>query len=151
MRIVDENRNSKHINLSWQQYYNNLEIVNSRLYAKLTFNNELIVFGLDIHNDINISVSATIDQTAAIAAASENLHHEITSSRVEQELKVLPIPMNKKYEYHLVYVVHIETRISAGPQLGTFLILVNPRSEQYPTVKNKRSPHQVREMRTLIL
>ena len=115
LRIVDENRNSKHINLSWQQYYNNLEIVNSRLYAKLTFNNELIVFGLDIHNDINISVSATIDQTAAIAASSENLHHEITSSRVEQELKVLPIPMNKKYEYHLVYVVHIETRISAGP------------------------------------
>lgn len=115
LRLSDQNRNEKHINLSLIQYYNNLHVINSRLYAKLSLNKELLVFGLDIHNNINISINPSIDSSSAIVSASKNISNTITSSKVEQELKILPIPVNGAYEYHLVYVVHIETRIEQGP------------------------------------
>ena len=115
LRLSDQNRNEKHINLSLIQYYNNLHVINSRLYAKLSLNKELLVFGLDIHNNINISINPSIDSSSAVVSASKNISNTITSSKVEQELKILPIPVNGAYEYHLVYVVHIETRIEQGP------------------------------------
>ena len=35
---------------------------------------------------------------------------------VEENLKILPVPTNQGlYNYHLVYVVNIETRIEVGP------------------------------------
>ena len=61
LRELSVVKNDKHINKTYVQYYNNLEVVGSKLYAKFTLNNELITFGLDVFNDINISVTPVLN------------------------------------------------------------------------------------------
>lgn len=108
-------KNDKYINLDFTQYYNNLEIIDSRLYAKLTLDNKLVAFGLDIFSDISLDVIPTISESMAIESASENILSSITKKSVEDNLKILPIPFNGKYDFHLVYVVRVSTQLSHGP------------------------------------
>ena len=107
--------NDKYINLDFTQYYNNLEIIDSRLYAKLTLDNKLVAFGLDIFSDISLDVIPTISESMAIESASENILSSITKKSVEDNLKILPIPFNGKYDFYLVYVVRVSTQLSHGP------------------------------------
>jgi len=107
--------NDKYINLDFTQYYNNLEIIDSRLYAKLTLDNKLVAFGLDVFSDISLDVIPTISESMAIESASENIISSITKKFVEDNLKILPIPFNGKYDFHLVYVVRVSTQLSFGP------------------------------------
>ncbi|MDC0028891.1 hypothetical protein OAJ32_00105 [bacterium] len=107
--------NDKYINLDFTQYYNNLEIIDSRLYAKLTLDNKLVAFGLDVFSDISLDVIPTISESMAIESASENIISSITKKSVEDDLKILPIPYNGKYNFHLVYVVRVSTQLSHGP------------------------------------
>jgi Zn-dependent metalloprotease len=108
-------KNDKHINLSYSQYYNNLEVLNSKLYAKFSLANELISFGLDIFNDINISVVPILNEQSAIASATSNISASISDIIVNENLKILANPQYRKYEYNLVYVVKFKTRIDEGP------------------------------------
>ncbi len=107
--------NDKYINLDFTQYYNNIEIIDSRLYAKLTLDNKLVAFGLDVFSDISLDVIPTISESMAIESASENIISSITKKSVEDDLKILPIPYNGKYDFHLVYVVRVSTQLSHGP------------------------------------
>jgi Zn-dependent metalloprotease len=107
--------NDKYINLDFTQYYNNLEIIDSRLYAKLTLDNKLVAFGLDVFSDISLDVIPTISESMAIESASENIISSITKKSVEDNLKILPIPFNGKYDFHLVYVVRVSTQLTHGP------------------------------------
>ena len=107
--------NDKYINLDFTQYYNNIEIIDSRLYAKLTLDNKLVAFGLDVFSDISLDVIPTISESMAIESASENIISSITKKSVEDDLKILPIPINGKYDFHLVYVVRVSTKLSHGP------------------------------------
>ena len=107
--------NDKYINLDFTQYYNNLEIIDSRIYAKLTLDNKLVAFGLDVFSDISLDVIPTISESMAIESASENIISSITKKSVEDNLKILPIPFNGKYDFHLVYVVRVSTQLTHGP------------------------------------
>ena len=115
LRFNGISKNNKHINIDFKQYYNSLEIIDSRLYAKLSLNEELIMFGLDVFNDINISINPTISEQQAIYEAKDGIHFPIQNISIEDDLKILPIPVNEKYEYHLIYIIHIDTRIEEGP------------------------------------
>ncbi len=108
-------KNEKYINVNFTQYYNNLEVIDSRLYAKLSLNQELIAFGLDLFNDINISTVPTLDVAGVLLAAAQGINNPILASNIEGELKVLPVPSYGKYEYHLVYQVAVKTTIEEGP------------------------------------
>jgi len=107
--------NDKYINLDFTQYYNNLEIIDSRLYAKLTLDNKLVAFGLDVFSDISLDIIPTISESMAIESASENIISSISKKSVEDDLKILPIPFNGKYDFHLVYVVRVSTQLTHGP------------------------------------
>ena len=113
--LTRETKNDKYINLDFTQYYNNLEIIDSRIYAKITLDNKLVAFGLDVFSDISLNVIPSISEVMAIESASENIISSITKKSVEDNLKILPIPVNGKYEFHLVYVVRVSTQLSHGP------------------------------------
>jgi len=57
LRSVNNIRNDKYINFDFNQFYNNIEVINSKVYAKLSLDNKLLAFGLDVYNDINIDVN----------------------------------------------------------------------------------------------
>ena len=114
--ILDrKTKNEKYINLDYKQYYNNLEVIDSRLYAKFNLQNQLIAFGLDVFSDISISTNASITENDAIQSASQNITSPTFNTSVEDNLKILPIPKNGKYNYHLVYSVRVSTKLTHGP------------------------------------
>ena len=113
--LTRETENDKYINLDFTQYYNNLEIIDSRIYAKITLDNKLVAFGLDVFSDISLDVIPSISEVMAIESASENIISSITKKSVEDNLKILPLPVNGKYEFYLVYVVRVSTQLSHGP------------------------------------
>ena len=115
LREVSVVRNDKYINKIYTQYYNNLEVLGSRLYAKFTLNNELITFGLDVFNDVNISTTPVLSEESAISSATSNISNAITNAFVSSELKILANPKYRKYDYHLVYQVSFSTKILEGP------------------------------------
>jgi len=108
-------KNDKYINKTYIQYYNNLEVINSNLYAKFSLNNELIAFGLDVFNNINITTVPTITEQDAIQSAITALPNDISNVIVEEKLKILANPTYRKYHYHLIYQVSFSTTIEAGP------------------------------------
>ena len=115
LREVSAVKNDKHINKIYTQYYNNLEVIGSKLYAQYSLDNKLITFGLDVFNDINISTIPTIDKQSVVASAISNVSNTITDIIVKEDLKVLANPKYRKYKYHLVYTVSFSTRIEEGP------------------------------------
>ena len=115
LRVENRSKNDKYINLNCNQFYNNLEVINSRVYVKLSLDTKLLAFGLDVYNDINISINPAIDENDAILAAQQQVNYPVTDMYVHDKLKVLPIPTQGKYEYHLVYVVKFKTKIEEGP------------------------------------
>ena len=115
LRLASTIRNEKYVNLNLTQFYNNLKVIDSRVYAKLSLDNRLLAFGLDIYNDIDISSIATISEISAMTAAQQNINYQVTDLDIQKELKILPIPNSGKFKYHLVYTVKFKTRIDEGP------------------------------------
>ena len=107
--------NDKYKNLNFKQYFNSIEIINSNLYAKLTLDNKLVAFGLDIHNNIELNIIPNLSVNNAIISAKQGITARISKIIPSSELKILPIPGEKKFNYHLVYEIYLETRIKHGP------------------------------------
>ena len=108
-------RNEKYINKTFIQYYNNLEVLGSKLYAKFSLNNELVSFGLDVFNDINISINPSITEQNAISSATSQITNSITAVNINESLKILANPKYRTYNYHLIYEVTFSTKIEEGP------------------------------------
>ena len=89
-------KNDKYINFDFNQFYNNIEVINSKVYAKLSLDNRLIAFGLDIYNDINIDINPIVNENTAITAAQQQINQPITDVSVQEKLMILPIPKNGK-------------------------------------------------------
>ena len=125
LRFVNNSRNDKYINFDFNQFYNNIEVINSKVYAKLSLDNKLLAFGLDIYNDININITPTINENAAIFSAKQQINQPITDVSVQDKLMILPVPNDGKYEYHLIYIVKFKTRIEHGPAHYTCYVDAN--------------------------
>ena len=115
LQLTSETENKKYKNYIYTQYYKDLEVLDSRLYLKMNKNNEVVIFGLDVFSDINSPVIPTLSLSDALISSQQNLPFLITESNIEEKLKILPIPENGKYTYHLVYVVHLNTQNNIGP------------------------------------
>ena len=134
LRELSSIKNDKYVNKKYVQYYNNLEVIGSNLYAKFTLNNELIAFGLDVFNDINISTIATLNLQSAINSATSNISNVVSDIVVKDDLKVLANPKYRKYEYHLVFEISFSTRIEAGP--ANYICYVDAHSGELLMRKN---------------
>lgn len=104
---ISENDKQKFVNFF--QQYQGIKVLESRLTVKMTNDFKVIMFGADVYHDINISISPSISSGAAGSAAMSGITESIVSTVVQPELAILPVPVNKNYEYHLVYVVQVKT------------------------------------------
>ena len=57
VKLQSQSKNDKYTNFIYTQLFNGLDVIDSRLYIKQTHNNEVVVFGLDLFNNININNS----------------------------------------------------------------------------------------------
>lgn len=89
--------------VNYKQMFNGMEVLFTRATVKLTKDNEVLMFGLDIHNDINGNFSAALSETDAVTFA---MHDFVSFSPIVTQppvLKILPVTENGNYIYKLVY------------------------------------------------
>ena len=115
LRQISSVKNDKYITENFVQYYNNLEVIGSNMFAKFNLNNHLVSFGLDVFNDIDIIINPSITSQEAIESAKSLISNPIANTIVQNELKVLAIKKYKKYDYRLIYQVNFSTNINEGP------------------------------------
>jgi len=115
VRVKSTLKSKKYTNVIYTQFYNGLEVINSEIYSKFDLSNQLVTFGLDIFNDINVTTIPKLSSAQAAQAALTNISEDYNNLLVKDNLKILAVPHNKHYKYHLIYEVYFSTRISEGP------------------------------------
>ena len=134
LRELYSNKNDNYTTKKFIQYYNNLEVIGSSLYAKLTNDNKIVAFGMDVFNDINVAINPTIEINEAISSATFNIPNLVTNISVEDDLKILAVPVYRDYEYHLIYQLSFSTTIEHGP--AKYLCYVDANTGQLLMRKN---------------
>tara|TARA_B100002052_G_scaffold89372_1_gene82223 strand:+ start:23253 stop:26048 length:2796 start_codon:yes stop_codon:yes gene_type:complete len=134
LRELYSNKNDNYTTKKFIQYHNNLEVIGSSLYAKLTNDNKIVAFGMDLFNNINVAVNPTIDINEAINSATSNISNLVTNISVEDDLKILAVPVYRDYEYHLIYQLSFSTTIEHGP--AKYLCYVDANTGQLLMRKN---------------
>ena len=94
VKLQSHSKNDKYSNFIYTQLFNGLDVIDSRLYIKQTKNNEVVVFGLELFNDINISIVPSISEEDAVISASSDLPNSILKEDIMDNLKILPVPSN---------------------------------------------------------
>ncbi|MBE50099.1 MAG: hypothetical protein CMP51_00115 [Flavobacteriales bacterium] len=107
--------NVKYNSISYSQKFKGLDVLDSRLYMKMNKQNQLLLFGLDVFSDIEISIIPNITPIQALEFAIQNIAFPIYDQEIKNELKVLPIPKDGVYQYHLIYVINFSTNNHIGP------------------------------------
>jgi Secretion system C-terminal sorting domain/Thermolysin metallopeptidase, catalytic domain/Peptidase propeptide and YPEB domain len=107
LELKSNTSNAKHNFYHFKQTHNGKEILNSDLYLKLSKQNDLIVFGLDVFKNIP-NVDATIDLNTAKTYAQRNIKG-ITNVSADGVVKILPVEGSQMYNYYPVYEITVET------------------------------------------
>lgn len=107
LELQGTHRSKKYTFVNFVQYFEGLEVINSRVTFKLTPNGEIILFGADVFKNIQLSTQPAISRSVAESAATNDLHaiHTVTT---DARLRVLAIPGARNYTFKLVYTIMAE-------------------------------------------
>jgi len=117
LRLTNSNKNEKMHFINYHQVYNGLKVQNSNLTVRLSSAGDVILWGADVYNDIDIDVTPSIDGNQAGIAAAVGITTPIEATVVKPSLVVLPIPDRKhpkQNKYKLVYEVNVHTTETNG-------------------------------------
>lgn len=106
LELIGTHESAKYRFVNFRQLHEGLEIINSRLTLKFTKANEVVLFGLDVFNNIQLSTVPVISEAQAKTFAQEGLEN-IETVTADPELRVLAIPGEQRYTYRLVRTIHI--------------------------------------------
>ncbi len=110
LRLRNAPVSNKYQYVNFYQVYNGLEVLWSNATVKMTLSNGVMLWGLDVYNDIQMNIVPALNAQAAINAATNGIPSAISSAVVNPDLKILPVPALHKNNYHLVYEVTVETK-----------------------------------------
>lgn len=128
LELTGTHRSAKYTFVNFVQYYQGLEVINSRLTFKLSPNGELIMFGADVFNQIQLTTQAQITANTAAQQATADLSH-IERVETANRLKVLAIPGARNYDFRLVYEVIAEGHDAHQKEMPTrYVCLVDAHS-----------------------
>ena len=99
--------------VNYTQKYQGLDVLFSFVQVKMNHDLSVNLFRMNSYSDININVNPILSVTAAEAAATNGVTN-IQSVSTDPDVKVLPVPEYRKYEYHLVYEVTVKTKDAEG-------------------------------------
>lgn len=112
LNLISNIRSAKYHQVHFNQVHDNLEVLFSRSSIKLTPAYEVVMYSLDVYNDIDISTNPSISLASANAFASAGVS-DVTSIE-NGALKILPVPSYRKNVYHLVYEIMVKNRNADG-------------------------------------
>ncbi len=120
LKLVRNRTNLDYRYINLKQYYQNIEVVNSAVTLRVKNASKLTMFGLDIYNDIDLNIEPTISIDDAKTSSMVGIQGSYKSTT--HGLKVLPIPTESKYTYHLVYEIENEL---INEKVGDYYSLVD--------------------------
>lgn len=100
--------NKKYYYVHYKQVHQGLEVMWANGHVAITKDGRIANFSLDFMNNINISLVPALSRQQAESAAYSDIHYAVQQSKAEQELKILPVPSGRKYNFHLVYEVFVD-------------------------------------------
>ena len=107
LKFQSQTASSKYYNIFYSQTYNGLEILNSRVVVKMTNSLRVTMWGTDVF-DVSISTIPALDINNAKIKSKADIGDEVTEVS-SPELKILPVPNEKKIVFHLVYEVIVSS------------------------------------------
>ena len=107
LKYQSDDNSGKYYNVFYTQLYNGLDVINSRVFVKLTKNFRVSSWGADVFN-INMSTTPALDASTIIEKAKSGITNPITDISAP-ELKILPIPTGRTFVSHLVYELIVST------------------------------------------
>ncbi len=114
--------------VNFSQIHQGLKVLFSNAQVVMNIQSDVVSFRLNLYRDININNIPSIDAHAAGLMASANLPFAVSSFSTESQLAILPVPvLDKGYEYHLVYIVWLESDNPDGVP-GKYYTLVDAQS-----------------------
>jgi len=111
------NANKKMTFVNYYQTYNGVRVLYSNMAVRLSPAGDVIMWGADVFNDINVTMTPAMDETAAGTAATAGITTPIEGISVKPGTVVLPMPDQvhlKKNIYRLVYEVNVQTTETNG-------------------------------------
>ena len=105
LQLVSAPSTSKHEYINYTQFYQGLEVLNSRLMVKI-HSNGVVAFGCDVYPTIELSTTPSISEAAAMASSTEGIDIEILNTEMTSDLKILVLPEAGQTP-HLCYVTYV--------------------------------------------
>ena len=94
--------------VNFNQVHQGLPVINGRMVVKL-YENQVIMFGADVFNDIELDLTPSISPSDASAFAAQGIQNPVSMIIPGEQLQILPIPGYRSYDFHLVYDVMVKT------------------------------------------
>lgn len=91
LQLVSTPVTSKHEYANFIQYFNGIEVLNSRLMVKIHANG-VVAYGCDVYPNIDLNLTPTISDIVAVAAATEGIEIELGEVQLSETLKILVLP-----------------------------------------------------------
>lgn len=135
LKLISERNNGKLIFVDFKQIHDNKEILFSRATVRFTQDLRVTLFGLDIHRNISLP-QISLSPQQAIQSAEQAISTQIISSEIASDLKILPVPVEGKYDYRQVYEVIVHTQ-DTDVQPGKYLTYVDATTGQVLYRQNK--------------
>ena len=129
---------AKYDYVHFKQQHQGLEVLFSHIIVKLDHAGRVVGFGCDEYDGISVDVTPSIPAADAGSLAGMGLHG-ITGSTVESALNILPVPVWRGVEHHLVYEVIVTTQHNGMP--GEYWSLVDAHSGEVLYRQNKVVSH----------
>jgi len=86
------NANKKMTYVNYYQTYNGVRVLYSNMAVRLSPAGDVIMWGADVFNDINVTMTPAMDETAAGTAATAGITTPIEGISVKPGTVVLPMP-----------------------------------------------------------
>jgi hypothetical protein len=137
LEFISAPETKKYINVNFKQRHLGKEILWSRISVRLSKPDyKIVMFGVDLFDNIQVPMTPTLTPQQANAAAIADLTLPVTSIQASPDLKILPIPGYRSYDYRLVYELEARTLPQEG-QSSAYYTLVDAHSGEVLYRKNR--------------
>lgn len=127
LHLTSSRRNKKYQFVDFVQRHQGLEVLFSRATVRLTFDQRVILFGMDVFPEIEANTKAGISISEAQQFAVNSLSGTVIQATPHPHLAILPVDDATEaggYDFRLVYSFDIQT-LNSGNIPGDYYMLVD--------------------------
>ena len=124
LQFQQTNQTLKYDFVEFKQFHKGMEVLNSKASVRMTHDNKVIAFTLDLFKDIEVTEQAALPLQVLEQLAKKDIEGTVASISMHPTTKILPIPFSTKgYEFKTVYEADIIGKGEHGEPFNYYTIL----------------------------